>query len=435
MIIAARQPRNPIGWLFCAIGLSAAIPMLAIPYAVYALRVNPGALPGAVLMTWLASWVWLPGASLIPLLLLPFPDGRLLSPRWRWAVWATALGATLGTLDTARLSWSLRGAALLPYLESGTDYQIDGGVLSQILATIAVLLSLSGFIASIITITLRFRRSRGVERQQLKWFTYAIALAACIELVLIVRSSIYGEKTKDLLDLGLIGLSTISIVGIALSVAIAILRYRLYDIDIIINRTLVYGALTLTLGLIYVGCIAVSRMLVAPLVGGSEIAITASTLAIAALFNPLRRRIQNTIDKHFYRRKYDAAKVLAAFGTTVRDETDLDPLTAELVRVVDETMQPEFVGLWLRDPQGVAQQKRRPVPSRDPRPRSPNHRRGGRNDLSLPRPFRRSPFKPAASVAASHPPPPCPPPAGSARRRRAARRDGPGCPAWSLVRR
>jgi hypothetical protein len=131
-------------------------------------------------------------------------------------------------------------------------------------------------------------------------------------------------------------------------VGVAILRYRLWDIDII-RRTLVYGALTLTLGLVYLGCIVVSRTLVAPLVGGSEVAIVASTLVIAALFTPLRRRIQTLIDKRFYRRKYDAARVLAAFSTTARDETDIEALTGELLRVVDETMQPEFVGLWLKD--------------------------------------------------------------------------------------
>ncbi len=126
------------------------------------------------------------------------------------------------------------------------------------------------------------------------------------------------------------------------------MRSRLWDIDLIIRRTLVYSTLTVTLGLVYVGCILVSRTLVAPYLGGSEIAIVASTLAIAALFNPLRKRIQNLIDKRFYRRKYDAAKVLAAFGATVRDETDLERLTAEMLRVVDETVQPEFIGLWLR---------------------------------------------------------------------------------------
>jgi hypothetical protein len=132
---------------------------------------------------------------------------------------------------------------------------------------------------------------------------------------------------------------------------LAIIRSRLWDIDIVIRRTLVYGALTLTLGLMYIGCILISRALVAPYLGGSELAIVVSTLAIAALFNPLRRRIQTIIDRRFYRRKYDAAKVLAAFARTARDETDLERLTAELLHVLDQTMKPEFVGLWLPDPQ------------------------------------------------------------------------------------
>ena len=136
-----------------------------------------------------------------------------------------------------------------------------------------------------------------------------------------------------------------------ISFTLAIMRSHLWDIDVIIRRTLVYSTLTLTLGLVYVGCILMTRTLIAPLIGGSDVAIVASTLVIAALFSPLRRRIQNFIDKRFYRRKYDAAKVLAAFGATARDETDLERLTAEMLRVVDETMQPEFVGLWLPDPQ------------------------------------------------------------------------------------
>ena len=132
------------------------------------------------------------------------------------------------------------------------------------------------------------------------------------------------------------------------------LRYRLYDIDVIINRTLVYGALTVSLGLVYIGCVVLLRQVLAPLTGSSELAIMASTLAIAALFTPLRRRIQTMIDRRFYRRKYDAAKVLAVFGATVRDETDLDALTSEMLRVIDDTMQPESIGLWLRDPATTA---------------------------------------------------------------------------------
>jgi hypothetical protein len=202
----------------------------------------------------------------------------------------------------------------------------------------------------------RYRRLyTPLERQQTKWVVYGLGLwIALFFLAVYLDNYLQNQPAtapvpwwspfKNVLW----GLST-NILPIAFT--LAIMRYRLYDIDIIIRRTLVYSVLTLTLGLVYVGCIVLTRVLVAPYIGGSELAIVASTLAIAALFNPLRRRIQSVIDKRFYRRKYDAAKVLAAFGATVRDETDLERLTAAMLRVVNETMQPEFVGLWLHETQ------------------------------------------------------------------------------------
>jgi len=226
-------------------------------------------------------------------------------------------------------------------------------VLGLVLA-VPFLFGLFGAVASLIV---RFRHARGLERQQLKWFVFAatIGVATIIGGFLLFPAQMSGG--------GILGnlLFAAAPSGLAVAAAVAILRYRLYDIDIIIRRTLIYSTLILTLGLVYIGCILLSRTLVAPLIGGSEITIVASTLAIAALFNPLRKRIQTIIDKRFYRRKYDAAKVLAAFGTTVRDETDLERLTAEVLRVVDETVQPEFVGLWLRDtPAGSTPNRARP---------------------------------------------------------------------------
>jgi amino acid transporter len=180
------------------------------------------------------------------------------------------------------------------------------------------------------------------------WLAWALAIYAATLGPIIYLATSSGEPSP-ILNIFFV-LQAFSAVFVAVAAGIAILRYRLWDIDIIIRRTLVYGALTLTLGLVYIGCILLSRTLIAPYLGGSELAIVASTLAIAALFSPLRRRIQNLIDKRFYRRKYDAAKVLAAFGVAARDETDLERLTGEMLRVVDETVQPEFVGLWLREP-------------------------------------------------------------------------------------
>jgi len=192
------------------------------------------------------------------------------------------------------------------------------------------------------------------ERQQTKWVVYGTGLWAALislngipYLYLVNQPATAPAPWWSWLNSASYGLA-LNILPIAFT--LAIMRSRLWDIDVIIRRTLVYGGLTLTLGLVYIGCILVSRTLVAPYIGSSELAIVVSILAIAALFLPLRRRIQTLIDKRFYRRKYDAAKVLAAFGATARDETDLERLTAELLRVVDETMQPEFVGLWLREP-------------------------------------------------------------------------------------
>jgi hypothetical protein len=217
-----------------------------------------------------------------------------------------------------------------------------------------------GYIASQVVVQVyRYRRvSNAVQRQQTKWVVYgfAVAIGGFVGAVVLHELVLPPQPPGPLDQIGGASLLTGFLLLIPLSIGMAILRSRLWDIDVIIRRTLVYSTLTLTLGLVYIGCIVVSRVLVALLIGGSELAIVTSTLAIAALFNPLRKRLQTIIDKRFYRRKYDAAKVLATFAATARDETDLDTLTAELLRVVDETVQPEFVGLWLREPEREVRQ-------------------------------------------------------------------------------
>jgi hypothetical protein len=261
-------------------------------------------------------------AAFLYIFLYLFPDGRFV-PRWtRWL--------TLGLIVVL----------VRPFLSREIGDQLFGPILLLFVTT--------GVYAQVY----RYRHiSTMVQRQQTKWAALGISTGMIGFLVI---GSIFGlfpalvvPGTLSFFVLDILLYSFITL--IPLSLGIAILRYRLYDIDIIIRRTLVYSVLTLTLGLVYLGCILMSRTLVAPLTGGSELAIVASTLAIAALFMPLRRRIQRVIDRRFFRRKYDAAKVLAAFGATARDETDLDALTAEMLRVVDETMQPEFVGLWLKE--------------------------------------------------------------------------------------
>ncbi len=353
VLIASRYPRNPIGWLFCGMGLSEAIPALTGPYAVYTFYTNPGALPGGALAAWLAVWTWLPGFGLIPLLLLLFPDGTLLSPRWRIVAWLTVLGNITGLLSFALVSWPLRGPDLLFHLPTA-------GSLYRLMEITTSLLLVGALLASIVAIVRRFRRSQGVERQQLKWFTFATALASTVQAMSIILMPYGGNLGGSLLNMILVALQVITFTSIAVAVGIAILRYRLYDIDIIIRRTLIYTLLTGTLALTYFGIVVLLQQLFRSLTGqDSNAAIVISTLAIAALFNPLRQRIQEFIDRRFYRRKYDAQQTLAAFAATVRNEVELERLTGELLRVIEETMQPAHVSLWLRD---VTEEAKEPTP-------------------------------------------------------------------------
>jgi hypothetical protein len=220
-------------------------------------------------------------------------------------------------------------------------------LLQVILGVLALLCTASLFV--------RYKHGSVVEKTQIKWIAFASSIFGLLYLVTILTliATGLGWGSDDPVAVAVQLPASLILITIPVVIAIAILRHHLFDIDIIIRRTLVYSTLTLTLGLVYLGCIVVSRTRIAPYIGGSDAAIVASTLAIAALFMPLRRRIQNLIDKRFYRRKYDAAKVLAAFGATARDETDLAALTAEMLRVVEETVQPEFVGLWLKETPNV----------------------------------------------------------------------------------
>jgi hypothetical protein len=275
-----------------------------------------------------------PAPLLVLILLLIFPNGSFI-PRW-----TICLPLLAGLLTLLSWTYGLEESASLTTLRARLTY--------------GALVLLCFFALGIQAHRYRTLYT-SVERQQTKWVAYgtllwlAFGLLSGIQYYNVLNQpatapepvwSPVAEITWPLF---------LNILPISLT--LAILRSHLWDIDIIIRRTLVYSLLTFTLGLIYLGCILMTRMLVAPLTGGSELAIVISTLTIAALFLPLRRRIQRTIDKRFYRRKYDAAKVLAAFGVMVRDETDLNAVSAELLKVVEETMQPEFVGLWLRDTQ------------------------------------------------------------------------------------
>ena len=347
--IASRRPHNPLGWIFLIVGLSQGFDTLATQYGAYALVTNPGSLPGGALMAWFASWTWAPGFALIgTLTLLLFPSGRLPSGRWRWMPWTIAVAILFMVMPTAVVLWPLRGPILVGDVNSA---ELAGGPVLW-LQGLAILLVILCMVASTTSLIVRFHRSRRDERQQLKWLAYA-GLITVITLVIIlaIDSDLSGDSFRESLAWSLISFVLLFTVipSIPMAVGIAIFKYRLYDIDIIIRRTLVYAVLTAALALVYFGNVVLLQSVFSA-VGGrqSTVAIVLSTLAIAALFSSLRRRVQDVIDRRFYRGKYDAEKTLAAFATTARDEVELERLAAALLHVIQETMLPAEVSLWLR---------------------------------------------------------------------------------------
>jgi hypothetical protein len=339
-LIALHRPENPIGWIFLAEGFCYGLLSAGDEYAIYALLTNPGALPLGAEASWLGQWIWAPGLGL-SLVFLPllFPDGHPPSHRWRPVGWLGGLSIGLTVVSSTILLWPERGPALL------TGDENPSHVVNVLVGFIALPLMLLAGLGAVISLFVRFRRTRGHERQQIKWFASAAALT-------LVCISVFGQSTLRGLPGVIVALSFLLVIpSIPIATGIAILRYRLYDIDLIINRTLVYGSLSASLALVYFGGVATTQAIFRALTGQEQqpqLAVVVSTLAIAALFMPLRRRIQSFIDSRFYRRKYDARKTLEAFSAKLKDETDLDALSGDLVGVVRETMQPAHVSLWLR---------------------------------------------------------------------------------------
>lgn len=341
-LVASRQRKNPIGWLLLGIGMLYATELFAGNYSVYTLVTNPGSLPGAPLSAWLTSWVWISGGSLVLFVFLYFPDGRLPSPRWRSVAWLVLANTALAVAPFAFGPGPLRDFSEGLPVVNPVGIEGSGGLLN-LFARVSFLLLVPISLALIFAFFVRFRRVRGEERQQIKWVAYGVALFAFAVIAVTVWPSLDRSALGSVLFL-------VGFLAIPSAMALAILKYRLYDIDVVINRTLVYGALTVMLALVYFGSIALLQGSWIALTGQrSQLAVVASTLVIAALFNPLRRRIQNFIDRRFYRRKYDAVKTLEEFGASLREEVDLESLAGEVVAVVEKTIQPAHVSLWLRD--------------------------------------------------------------------------------------
>jgi hypothetical protein len=332
-VVATRQPRNAVGWLLGLIPLS--FGLLFFGNSLYWQLTLPAGDAGrtAVYAAWLANWTWIPAIvaafALLPLL---FPTGRPLSPRWRPLV-----GIAIGAGAVIFAGTAFAPGPLDSYHEVVNPLGIDSRA-TDVLAGIGFACLVATALASVASLVLRYRRSHGVERQQIRWVAAASVLLVCC----FVGAGLGGDGASVLLLLGLL--------IVAMAVAVAMLRYRLYDIDVVINRTLVYVTLTALLAGCYLGAVLLLQLVLSGVTQGSGVAVATSTLAVAALFRPARARIQEAVDRRFYRRKYDAQRTLESFSARLRDEVALDALSAELRAVVANTIQPAHVSLWLRAP-------------------------------------------------------------------------------------
>lgn len=341
-IIVRRHARHAVGWLFMS---AAALMILTVASSAYArLAYARGAnLPLADEAAWISLWVWVPPTVALSLIFLLFPTGLPPTPRWRWVLWAAAIQQAL-FLAAVVETWPRRGPSFV--MSSGDIGEISGSPALGALANGGMAFLM---ITCAVSLIYRFRRSRGVERLQLKWVAYAAALMGALMVVTIVGA--FGEEPME---------NTLYVIALALAVTalpvaagISITRYRLYEIDVILNRTLVYVVLTSLLAAVYFGSVVVLQSLVAPIAANSDLAVAAATLTVAAVFRPLRDRVQAFIDQRFYRRKYDAAETVAKFSARLRHQVDLDALSSELVGVVSKTMQPAHASLWLRGAHGA----------------------------------------------------------------------------------
>jgi hypothetical protein len=366
VVIALRRPANPIGWLFGATGLGFAVVEFAGEYAVYAVLTNPG-LPLGPEAAWLAEWLWPTTIGAIAVVFLLFPDGRLLSSQWRPMLWLAGIGSV-----TAAVGFALTPGRLTEFAVVHNPFGLEAaGAAPEVVGSVGMLGLGLALLAAGASLVLRFRRARGEQRQQLKWVAYAAGVGAIAEVASVVSFGLLGSSPLLLVVLAICGL-----VAIPVAAAVAILRYRLYAIDRLINRTLVYGLLTALLG----GAYAIAVLVGGHLFGGvgdepPSWAVAGATLAVAALFQPARRRIQGLVDRRFNRRRYDAARTVEAFSVRLRDHLDLDALTGELLAVVSQTVEPTTASLWLPPQQD---RPNRPVGGgHEPPVRTPSGQAGG----------------------------------------------------------
>ena len=331
-LIVWRRGDHPVGWIFSIAGLGWALTWST------GVLVERGRFFGERtpdLIVWLSAWTELIGITGLVLALLVFPTGRLVSPRWRVAAVAAIGGGIVTSLGEAFVAGPLEDH---PYL----DNPYPAGDVFEVLRAVGWPLFLLPVLAGVASLVVRSRRARGDERLQLKWMMFAATLMAAYLAFFAISAGAFGN---DRIAESLQGVALLTVPGAA---GIAILKYRLYDIDVVVNRALVYGALTAILASAYVGLVFGLQVILAPFTAESDLVIAASTLAVAGLFRPVRSRLQDFIDRRFYRRKFDAQRTLEEFSVQLRDEVNIDALSGRLERVVADTMQPAHVSLWLR---------------------------------------------------------------------------------------
>ncbi len=338
LLVSLRVPGNANGWILLSLGTGLGLLLTCGGYAELSVKRTQGRLPGDAVAGWFGTWPSIPIFYGLPIfLLLLFPSGRLPSRRWRPVAWFAGVAVSLATVADAFSPGDVAPGLSNPFAPTGSAADALGfaGAATDWLALPTLLAASSALVV-------RLRRARGEERLQLKGFTYAAALAGVGMGVTTVTTGVVGDIA---FTLGLLALA-----GLPLAAGLAILRYRLYDVDVVINRTLVYGTLTAVLATTYLGMVLLLRLLLSPLAGESDLAVAGSTLAVAALFRPLRGRVQELVDRRFYRSRYDTTRTLESFGARLRGELDVTAVVTDLRSVVRDTVHPTGVTLWLREP-------------------------------------------------------------------------------------
>jgi hypothetical protein len=366
-LVASKRPGNPIGWICLVSGLFWMFFSLGDASNAYE-RATTGTVTSSVKLDALLQGSWVPPVGLLGIyMILLFPDGKLPSRRWRPFAWFA--GAVMALIP---IVFVLVPGPLEDHPGVRNPFGLEQYPWLGIVSVLVLLMLPLCNLAAAVSLVLRYRRSGAEVREQIKWLAFAASFVGVMYLITLVSGLLFAPDSLISIETPPLWVSLqqnilfLSYTGIPIAVGLAIMKYRLYDIDTIINRALVYGSLTLMLLLVYFGGVTATQALFGTLTDQqrpAQLAVVVSTLTIAALFNPLRRRVQSFIDRSFYRSNYDARKTLEAFSAKLRDETDLDGLNAELMTVVRETLQPEHTSLWLR-PNAASPIRNRPTPNR-----------------------------------------------------------------------